>query len=91
MDKRRVVQWFVDWTDGWNSEFHRAIQSKVHAEFKTQFPNGLRNEEDIEPWIRKMSDFYYARMTNTAMLLVAGASVAVSLCALVVSIVALKH
>ncbi|PRZ49223.1 hypothetical protein BX589_126132 [Paraburkholderia fungorum] len=91
MEKRRIAQWFVDLTHGWNSEFHHAIQSKVHAEFKSQFPNGLQNEEDTEPWIRRMSDFYYARMTNTAMLLLAVASVMVSLCALVVSIVALKH
>lgn len=41
--------------------------------------------------IERMRSFYYSRMTNMAMLLVAVSSVLVSICALVVAIVALKH
>ncbi|WP_434716348.1 hypothetical protein [Paraburkholderia sp. A3RO-2L] len=81
----------MNWTDGWNREFHDAIEAKVQAEFRAQFPKGLRNEEDTEPMIERMRGFYYARMTNTAMLLVAVSSTLVSFCALVVSIIALKH
>ncbi|KVD07868.1 hypothetical protein WM04_12260 [Burkholderia ubonensis] len=91
MYKRRIVRWFVAWTDSWNREIHEAIEAKVHAEFRAQFPQGLRNEEDTEPMIERMRSFYYARMTNTATLLVAVSSVLVSFCALAVSIVALKH
>jgi hypothetical protein len=91
MDKRRIVRWFVDCTDSWNGEFHDAIEAKVQAEFRKLFPNGLRDETDPGPMIERMRTFYYARMTNTAMLLVAVASTLVSLCALAVSIVALKH
>ncbi len=91
MNKRRIVRWFVDWTDSWNREFHQAIETKVLAEFSAQFPKGLRNEEDTEPMIEKMRSFYYARMTNSAMLLVAVAATLVSFFALVVSIIALTH
>ena len=41
--------------------------------------------------IEKMWSFYYARMTNTAMLLVAVAATLVSFFALIVSIIALNH
>ncbi len=79
MAKRRIVRWFVNWTDSWNREFHEAIEANVQAEFKKLFPEGAR---DTEAMIEKMRSFYYVRMTNSSTLLVA-------ILALIVSIVAL--
>jgi hypothetical protein len=39
MDKKRIVRWFVDWTDGWNGEFHQAIEAKVQAEYSRMYSN----------------------------------------------------
>lgn len=91
MHKKRIVRWFVDWTDGWNRELHEAIEANVHEEFRKMFPQGLQNREESGPMIERMRSFYYARMMNSATLLVAVSSALVSLCALVVSIVALMH
>ncbi|ACB65898.1 hypothetical protein [Burkholderia ambifaria] len=94
MDKKRIVRRFVDWTDGWNREFHQAIEAKVQAEYSRMYSNpegGKVALEQMDSRMRQMREFYYARMTNTAMLLVAVSSALVSLCALVVSIIALKH
>jgi hypothetical protein len=94
MDKKRIVRWFVDWTHGWNVEFHQAIEAKVQAEYSRVYSNpegGTVDLEQMDSRMRQMREFYYARMTNTAMLLVAASSTVVSLCALVASIVALKH
>lgn len=94
MDKKCIVRSFVEWTDGWNREFHQAIEGKVQAEYSRLFPNsegGIVDLEQMDRRMLQMREFYYARMTNTAMLLVAVSSTLVSLCALVVSIVALKH
>ncbi|MFP3506915.1 hypothetical protein [Burkholderia sp. SIMBA_062] len=40
MGKRKLVRWFVDWTDSWNHEFHEAIEAKIHGEYKKMFPDG---------------------------------------------------
>lgn len=29
MYKRRIVRWFVSWTDSWNREIHEAIEANV--------------------------------------------------------------
>lgn len=81
MYKRRIVRWFVSWTDSWNREFHEAIEANVQAEFRRLFPEGAR---DTEAMIEKMRSFYYARMTNTSALLVAILALLVSIVALVV-------
>jgi hypothetical protein len=91
MNKRRIVRWFVEWTDSWNREFHEAIEAKVQAAFRSQFPEGLPNQEETGAWIEEMRKFYYARMTNTAALLVAVSSALVSFFALVIAIIALWH
>jgi hypothetical protein len=84
VNKKRVVQWFVRWTDSWNREFHEAIERNVQNEFKRMFPDGAK---DTEAMIEKMRGFYYARMTNTSTLLVAIIALLVSFLALVVSLV----
>ncbi len=84
MFKRRLVRWFVDWTDSWNREFHEAIEVKVHAEFRRQFPDGAK---DTEAMIEKMRNFYYARMTNTSTLLVAITAVVIAVLGVTVSLV----
>lgn len=91
MNKRRLVRWFINQTDSWNREFHEAIESNVQSNFRDMFPSGMQNREEMGPMIEKMRSFYYARMMNTAMLLVALSSMLVSICALVVAVVALKH
>ncbi|MEX3845585.1 hypothetical protein [Paraburkholderia sp. BR10882] len=87
LNKRRLVRWFLSWTDSWNEEVHEAIESIVHTEYARMFPNGAQDPQIVE----QMRTFYYARMMNTAILLVAVSSLVVSLCALVVSAVALGH
>lgn len=94
MDKKRIVRSFVEWTDGWNREIHQAIEGKVQAEYSRMYSNpngGPLDLEQMDSRMRQMREFYYARMMNSAMLLVAVSSALVSLCALVVSIVALRH
>lgn len=83
MNKKRLVRWFVNWTDSWNREFHEAIEANVQAEFRRLFPNGAK---DTEAMIVQMRNFYYARLTNTSTLLVAIAAVVVSILALVASV-----
>lgn len=82
MYKRRLVRWFVDWTDSWNREFHEAIEAKIQAEYSRLFPNGAA---DPDATIKQMHNFYYARMTNTSTLLVAVLALTVSVIAVIVS------
>ncbi|WP_114154791.1 hypothetical protein [Chromobacterium haemolyticum] len=87
MTKKDIVTAVVNWTEGWNHEIHEVIQKKVLDEFEAQFPKGA---EDSEAVIKKMNEFYYTRMSNTANILVAISAFVVSCVALIVSIVALK-
>ncbi|KWN65979.1 hypothetical protein [Burkholderia stagnalis] len=93
LNKRRLVRLFVDWTDAWNKEMHDAIEAKVQAEFRSSFPNGIGGGdlEKTDQIVKRMREFYYARMSNTANLLVAVTAVVVSLVALLVSALAFFH
>lgn len=89
--RRRLVSIFLDWTDGWNSEIHDAIERKVLIEFKRTFPDGITETSDRGKIIADMRAFYYARMTNTAMILIAAIAFLVAVASLIVSVIALKH
>jgi hypothetical protein len=84
--RRRLVRAFVNWASPWNRDIHEAIEAKVFEEFNRMFPQGVT---DTESTIDGMRTAYYARMTNTTNLLVAGASFLVSLVALLVALLAL--
>lgn len=88
MFKRKLVRAFLDWSSGWNSEIHDAIEAKVHEEYRRLFPNGAR---DVDETIGNMRNFYYGRISNTANLLVGILAVLVAFVALAVSVVALFH
>ena len=63
---------------------HRQIEHRVIEAHKQSFPNGHSDTADN---IKKMRDFYYARMMTTANLLVATGALLLALIALVVSVV----
>lgn len=87
MLKTRVIRAFIDFTDSWNKEFHNAIEEKVHQAYQQLFPNPeSHNPEERDERIKNMREFYYARMTNTAVILLATLSIVVALIALLVSI-----
>jgi hypothetical protein len=91
MNKRKLVNWWVDWTDGWNHEFHGAIERKVIAGYRKAFPNAHEAFDEVDKRVKEMREFYYQRMVATSTLLIAGISVVVALLALVVAAVALIH
>lgn len=89
MSRKKLARWFVDWTDSWNREVHEAIEAKIRAAYSSMYSNPEGGKVDIEQMdkrMRGMRDFYYTRMTNTSMLLVAIVALAVSVWVLVVSI-----
>ncbi|WP_431020828.1 hypothetical protein ACQ4K0_32135 [Burkholderia cepacia] len=88
-EQKKLARWFVEWTDGWNREVHEAIEAKIRAAYSSMYSDPEGGKVDLEQMdkrMREMRDFYYARMTNTSMLLVAIVALAVSVLALVVSI-----
>lgn len=86
MSKRMVVRAFVNCTHGWNTALHDAIEERVVGEHHRLFPGGTDNSDEE---IRKMREFYYARMATTANLLIAGVALFVSFASLIVSAIAL--
>jgi hypothetical protein len=82
--KRKLAQAFVRFTDGWNKEFHEAIEANVREGFKQTFQN-IDDIDKVDEIMKRMREFYYQRMMNTAMLLIAAASVMVALASLIVS------
>ena len=85
------MRWWVDWTDGWNHEFHNAIEMKVLAGYQDAFPDAHDAFEEADKKIREMRVFYYQRMVATSTLLIAGISVVVALLALAVAAFALIY
>lgn len=88
MNKLIVTRAFVAWTHGWNQALHQAIEGKVMVEYEAMFPNGTDNPEGM---LSQMRAFYYARMMNTASLLIGVSAAALAAIAVVVSVVALAH
>jgi hypothetical protein len=92
MKLRRIFsRYFVEITHKWNSELHSAIENKVISEYFKTFPNEAQDPEKAGEQVDKMREFYYARMMNTAALLVTFASIIISLVALVVAIAAIFY
>lgn len=89
--KRWMVRKLVDWTHDWNSEIHRAIEAKVHAEYRAMWPDDAESLDAKQKTIGKMRDFYYARMNATASLLFAGVALVVAATALVLAVIPLLH
>ncbi len=85
--KRKLVTCFVAWTDGWNREFHEAIEQRVMDEYKRIFPESHSTPDEIARTIERMRTFYYQRMVATSTLLLAVASFIVAVLALFVAIV----
>ncbi|MEI7430309.1 MAG: hypothetical protein WCL27_07615 [Betaproteobacteria bacterium] len=86
--RRRLVRAFISWASSWNKDIHEAIEAKVFEEFNATFPNEIT---DTASTIEGMRAAYYTRMTNTTNVLVAGASLLVSLVALLVALLAMFH
>lgn len=86
MFKRKIIAAFFKWTDGWNSEIHNYVESRVHFEYLSISREGL---EGAENRIEKMRDFYYMRISNTANLLIGAVALFVAFVSLIVSAIAL--
>lgn len=80
--KRYIARKVVSWINGWNQEFHDAIEEKILAEYRQTFPPGLPAAGET---LERMRSFYYTRLTGTATILLAIISVLVALVALVVA------
>jgi hypothetical protein len=94
MYKRKLARWFVAWIDSWNRELHEEIEANIRAAYSSTYSNPEGGKVDLELMDKRMKgmrDFYYARITNTSMLLVSIVALAVSFVALVVSLVSLVH
>jgi hypothetical protein len=86
MLKQKIVRAFINFTNSWNKEFHNAIEEKVQQEYREQFTPGSEPLDKMEERIKDMREFYYSRMTNTAVILLATLSIVVALIALLASI-----
>jgi hypothetical protein len=84
--KRVVVRMFLRCADGWNQEIHRAVEDNVFREHRRLFPGGTDGGGSE---IRKMREFYHARLMTTANLLVTCVALLVAITALLASIVAI--
>lgn len=96
MNKRKLVAWFVNLTDGWNKELHDVIESRIEAEYRKCFPVDpeKHGSVDLDKMIEmkdRMRGFYFGRMTVTATLLIGFATFLISAAAVVVAIGALFH
>ncbi|MDR3446260.1 hypothetical protein [Dyella sp.] len=89
MLKRKFAKWFISLTDGWNKEFHQQIEHRVIAEYQTMLAQRPNPEnvslDEMEASTREMRAFYYVRMSNTATLLLALASLGITVVALIVA------
>jgi hypothetical protein len=86
MLKKKLVRWFVGWTDSWNQEFHNAIEARVIKAHIDTYKDVEMPFEQRQEAVEKMRTFYYTRMVSTATLLLAVTSVLVALVALSVSL-----
>lgn len=87
--KSSAVRKFLAFTHSWNHEIHKHIENKVVNSFSDTFPNGIEDSEERNRIIKGMREFYYQRMMTTATLLLAFSSLAVSLVALIVSVISI--
>lgn len=88
---KEIISFIFKVTDSFNREWHANIERKVMEEAMW-----LHSDRDIpletrEENIKKMREFYYARMSSSSSLLIATSSLFVSVVALIVAIVALQY
>lgn len=86
--KQKLVTKFVDVTHEWNSLFHKAIEDRIYRGYHDMFTEEARNSmstEQMENLIKGMREFYYARMSTTASLLLALVSTVIAVIALILA------
>lgn len=90
---KKLAKWlvvrFLDFVHWWHSIAHSEIERRIISEYIRTNPRGNEDGTDFEQ-VSKMREFYFQRITTVAGLIVAISSVAVSLVALIVAVVALK-
>lgn len=93
MFKKRCAKWFIGFTDSWNYEFHQEIEARVDAEYTWRLKQRLNPEkvslDEMAASKKEMREFYYARMSNTASLIVSAASCVIAVVALLVALASL--
>lgn len=90
--KQKLVTKFVDVTHEWNSLFHKAIEDRILRGYHDMFTEEARNSmlaKEREDLIKGMREFYYARMSTTASLLLAVVSTVIAVVALIVAVLPL--
>lgn len=90
--KQKLVTKLVDVTHEWNSLFHKAIEDRIFRGYHDMFTEEARNSmsaEKREELIKEMREFYYARMSTTASLLLAVVSTVIAVIALIVAVLPL--
>ncbi len=86
MIKRRLIAALLNWIDGWNTEIHNSVESRVQSEYRLMFREGAEGAGET---IKNMREFYYTRITNTTNLLVGVAALLIAFVSLIVSAIAL--
>lgn len=89
MIKRKIVRATVKYLSGWNKELHQAIEEQVIDAYHKTYPDDESDFAEKDKTIKKMREFYYQRMMNTAALLTGFLSLIVAFIALIVSIIAI--
>lgn len=86
---KRFIGFIFKITDSFNREWHENIERKVMEAAKEFHTSEELPIESREENIKKMREYYYARMSNSSNLLVAASSLFISVVALIVAILAL--
>lgn len=87
--KQKIVTKFVCVTHEWNSLVHKAVDDRIYRAYHDMYTEEARNSmshEEIDERIKGMRDFYYARMSTTASLLLAVVSTIIAVIALIVAV-----
>lgn len=87
--KERFVEKALDFTDNWNLVIHNSFENRILAEFRRSFPDGIQDDDEKTKIMERMRQFYYTRMMTTATMILAIASLMVSLIALLIATFAL--
>lgn len=87
--KERFVEKALDFTDDWNLVIHNSFEKRIVAEYKRSFPDGIEDDNERTKMMERMRQFYYTRMMTTATMILAVASLMVSLIALIIATFAL--
>ncbi|WDE12840.1 hypothetical protein [Thalassomonas haliotis] len=85
MNKNTLAKYLVNFTDGWSSAVHHAIELKLKEKARGQYPDGYPLDK-LDEQMKKHREFYYQRFTTTGNLLLAGSAIIISIIALFVSL-----